>query len=257
MSEKIAVYYLIGQFNEWWKEEFFYSQIESLHTSGLYDQIDFIEIHVAGGMQPLPFIPDKVKSIHYQKKSYGEERELMRSIHNFAKENYEYKILHLHSEGATYSKENETFYRKQKWRNVMQYSNVSLWKECLSLLDFYDCVGADYVYQATFADSNYIFRAPHFPGMFWWSKASYFRTLDLDYLKQVVPWERYLAELWIGSKDPKVYQICDTRKNAYEEEIDIDEEEIRDRTLQHIEYLKTQTRDRIEYDSCQGKYIVM
>jgi hypothetical protein len=257
MSQKIAIYYLIGQFNEWWEEEFFHPQMESLYASGLYDNIDFIEIHVAGGMKPLPYIPDKVKSIHYQKTPYNEERELMRSIHRFASENYQYNILHMHSEGATYRKEHEHFHRKRKWRNVMQYSNISLWKECLELLGFYDCVGADYAYHGNFLEGSYVFRAPHFPGMFWWSKASYFRTLDLDYLKQDVPWERYLAELWIGSKDPKVYQICDTGKNPYEEEIEIDEESTRNRTIEHIEYLKLQIRYRIEYDIFQGKYILL
>jgi len=48
MNDKIAVFYTIAQVNDWWSTEFFEKQINRLKTSGLYNNIDFIDVLVVG-----------------------------------------------------------------------------------------------------------------------------------------------------------------------------------------------------------------
>lgn len=242
MKRKIAVFYLIGQFREWWKDQFYIPQMEALISSGLYDEIEFLDIHISGGREPLPFIPNKTRSITYQNNPGHEERELMKSIHRFAIENYEYKILHFHSEGVTRNEESE-IERKMFWRHLMEHCNIHLWKECLELLNFYDCVGADYIHQATFNDPKCIFKAPHFPGMFWWTNASYFRTLDREFLDQKLPWSRFLAELWIGTKNPTVYKMHHFPQNYPKLNLDLELRDIQRNVNSHLDLLKIETRE--------------
>ena len=44
MKNKIAVFYVISQVGNWWESEFYTKQIDRLTSSGLYDQIEFIDI---------------------------------------------------------------------------------------------------------------------------------------------------------------------------------------------------------------------
>ena len=44
---------------------FIQKQINRLTSSGLYDQIEFIDIMVGGGYKPLPSLPSKVRDVMY------------------------------------------------------------------------------------------------------------------------------------------------------------------------------------------------
>ena len=65
MKDKIAIFYVIAQMGNWWEDEFYTKQINRLTSSGLYDQIEFIDIMVGGGYKPLPSLPSKVRDVMY------------------------------------------------------------------------------------------------------------------------------------------------------------------------------------------------
>lgn len=226
-NQKIAVFYLICQLKPNWKEHYYIPQMQRLMSSGLYDKIDFIDIHVSCGKEVLTTIPNKTRKIEYTARNDKlDEFTVLENIHDFSRKNYEYNILYFHSSGAATL--NDDTYKKDEYRDYMEYCNIDLWKECNILLNFYDTVGTDFVKNTWFAKGDLCFHSPHYTGNFWWTTSSYFRTLDLDYLKQNVEWKRYLAEFFISSANGKHYSIHNSNQNVYENFIKYDKEEILD-----------------------------
>lgn len=236
---KIAVFYLISQMYDDWDKEFFIPQMELLKTSGLYDNINFIDIHISNGKLPLPFIPDKIRNIHYLSDTELAEKQVLYNMWNFCNKNPGYKILYFHSSGITLERNTQEFERKQEWRKYMEFCNISLWKYCKDLLDFYDCVGTDYVPKSWFRNGEIVFRAPHYPGNFWWSNSLYIKKLDLDYLEQEEEYKRYLSEFWLFSNNPKYYNIYNIDSNHYQNLITFSKENIEHKVSQDLFDLKT------------------
>jgi hypothetical protein len=240
-THKIAVFYLIGQFRDWWAEEFYTKQINLLYETGLYENIEFIDIHVAGGKQQLPFLPDKIRNITYHSNPLEEENETYKSIWDFCYKNPGYKILFFHSHGITHYN-GDLVSNKINWKNYMEDCNIRLWRECTDLLNFYDCVGTDYRLYGSYQNQTMVIRAPHYPGMFWWANSSYIKKLDTGFMDQEVPWKRYLAELWIGSGDPKQYSINTTQTvNFYHDELSYDLIKIKEKAAARINYLRNES----------------
>ena len=46
MKQKIAIFYVLGQYEEWWEDEFFIPQMDLLKRTGLYDACDFIDVAI-------------------------------------------------------------------------------------------------------------------------------------------------------------------------------------------------------------------
>lgn len=227
MSNKLVAFYLIGQFTDQWAENFFIPQMELLKTTGLYDQLEFIDIHVSGGKQPLPFIPDKIRKITYHTNKGQEENEMLTNMWEFANKNPGYKMFVFHSDGVTHVG-GPMMEKKRAWRSYLEFCTIELWQQCVTLLDFYDCVGADYVWSSIYGNERqHRMRTPHYPGMFWWTHSNYLKKLDTDYFKQDVPWRRYLAELWIGTNEPRQYSMHKSGINCYETVLDFDRNEIK------------------------------
>lgn len=240
--KNIAVFYLIGQFEPWWNSDFFTPQITLLKQSDLYDNIDFLDIFVAGKKLPLPFIPDKIRNISYCSTPLKEEANAMQAIYDFAIDNPGYKILFFHSEGITHLNR-PTKDSKLAWRQHLEFCNIKLWPLCYELLNFYDCVGADYIHQCTFNNGKDVIRAPHYPGFFWWANSNYIRKLDRNFFNQNVSYSRYLAELWIGSSEPRYYCMNKVDYNFYySPPFEFDPNVIELRNKEHLENLKINTR---------------
>lgn len=244
MSNKLVAFYLIGQFTDQWAEDFFIPQMELLKTTGLYDQLEFIDIHVSGGKLPLPFIPDKIRKITYHTNKAQEENEMLTNVWEFANKNPGYKILVFHSDGVTHIS-GDMKVKKRAWRSFLEFCTIELWSECIDLLNFYDCVGPDYVHSSVYGDeAQYRMRSLQYAGMFWWANSNYIKKLDVDYFKQDVLWKRYLAEQWIGTNNPREYSIHKSGVNCYTSVIEFDKKAIADKTNDHIAYLRDEATYR-------------
>ena len=150
-------------------------QLHRLYTSGLIEVADYIHFGVNGD-QELFNIPEK--AIIKTNTNWKEETETLISLRDFAKQNSDYKILYLHTKGASRGN-----LQTSAWRLYMEYFVIDKWKECIKYLDEYDCCGTDYY-------DNF------FAGNFWWANSSYINNLNDVYLNSN---DRLDRELWIGS----------------------------------------------------------
>ena len=223
---------MIGQYGEedQWKS-IYYNQLNALGQSGLYANIQFIDIFVKGN-QPLSLqdLPEKVNNITYlgdleeerptNSKLYRAYNQIMQRMWTFSNANPEYKVLFFHSIGVSHVDPN-VVRRSTLFREYMQTFTINYWEDCVDILNYYDCVGTEYIPYAVFGpNSEYHLEAPHYQGFFWWANASYLKTLDPCYFYQEVPWQPYLCELWIGSGNPKAYNFYNTWKNRYYHDLD-------------------------------------
>lgn len=132
----------------------------------------------------------------------------------------EYNILYIHLKGS--SKIDNLAYRD--WRKLMEYFNITRWRECVSKLDEgYDTVGVNWIPDFNRQGNTYYPHVKkHFSGNFWWAKSEYIKKL-----KPLVPPEkqsevgkspitdllyiddnfRYDHEEWIGTENPKYFEM--------------------------------------------------
>lgn len=237
MKDKIAVFYTIGQIDDWWEEEFYTKQLTRLQESIFYKDIDVININVIGNRLPLPFILDKTNTIIYSDFAPNGSSEWHQYIYNFCLKNPDYKILQFHSIGVSYKYEEEHKSNKLKFRDYLETIIIDNGQDCINLLNNYDLVGTDLVQTAIFDFGKYIFDSPHFQGAFWWAKANYISTLDPSYLFQDVPYQKYLTELWIGINNPKIYNFYSSNQNHYYEEVNPPYDFILEKTKEHLNKL--------------------
>ena len=83
----------------------------------------------------------------------------------------DYKVLYLHSKGASNKGAFYIWDSRESWRKSMSDCVISNWKTCFECLELENHTGTHYFggYQA-----NCI---PHYSGNFWWTKSSYIKTL--------------------------------------------------------------------------------
>lgn len=204
---KIAIFYHIGQFNNW--RSVYNEQVRKLFLSGLYDAASFIHCGINGD-QPLPNQPDKF--ISKRNDDHVLEADTLKSLWSFAKVNPGYKILYLHTKGVTWT--NEFHSVTTSWRRYMEKYLIRQWKDCAEQLNYYDACGVLYRNKAAYGlnTPQYIeIDANYFDGNFWWATSDYISRLDPNYLytNDNVPWLRGKSELWIGSGNPNAYVMHD------------------------------------------------
>jgi hypothetical protein len=244
MKPKIKIVYLIGQFESWWEEQFYIPQIRLLQETGLIEESDHIDIHVTGGNESLPFLPENTRMVYYHRDSMDAMNEAMRILWDDCRKNPEYKVLFFHSDGVTHFNRDS---RESKLSHLefIHYSLIELWRENIRLLDYYDCSGVNYIHCACFKNNNEGIFAPHYRGMFWWANGEYITRLNKLYLDQDVFYKRYLCELWIGTGNPRAYTLhntlskhTETLTSFYRETTEFDKDRIKEITLNHIEDLE-------------------
>lgn len=188
---KIAIFYHIAQIG---LGAFIYqSQVHRLYASGLIQEADYIHFGVNGD-QELFNVPEK--AIIKRNTNWKEETETLIALKNFAEENPDYKILYLHTKGAS-----KGTLESQSWRLMMEYFVIDRWKECIDYLNEYDCVGqtwlilGDTIWENGITTPN-IDNVGHYPGNFWWANSSHILRLNDKYLETDYRLDR---EFWIGS----------------------------------------------------------
>lgn len=201
-TNKIAIFYHVYQANDW--KKLYQEQINSLIVSGLYDQCDLIHIGINGD-QELPFVLDKMRVQYNENKIL--EANTLQSLWEFCKENPDHRVMYLHTKGLTHTTEYNCSITSNAWRIYLEYFTIHKWKTCLGDLEFHDCVGAEWVDETKFFDSEIqeftYEHNPHYSGNFWWANASYISNLDIDFIynedKGLTRWK---SEIWIGTKNP-------------------------------------------------------
>lgn len=212
---KIAIFYHIAQIG---MGAFIYQQqLHRLYTSGLIQAADYIHFGVNGD-QELFNVPDK--AVVKQNQNWKEETETLIDLKNFSEKNSDYKILYFHTKGVS-----KGTIIENAWRLMMEYFVIDKWKECVEMLNEYDCVGSNLnsVGETLWTDGTTtkpVEGTYNFTGNFWWSNAKHIQTLDHKFLYSDYRIDR---ELWIGSNPNSnpgtIYQpgIYDSYTHFYEE----------------------------------------
>jgi hypothetical protein len=213
---KLAIFYHIAQMG---MSAFIYQQqVHRLYASGLIKAADYIHFGVNGDNE-LFNVPEK--AIIKRNQNWKEETETLISLRDFCNQNPDYKVLYFHTKGV--SKGTLT---TNAWRLMMEYFVVDKWKECVSMLDEYDCVGSNLspVGETLWSDgsiSKPLEGTYNYTGTFWWANAKHIQTLNDNFLYSNYRVDR---ELWIGS-NPKsnpgtLYQPreCNLYMDLYGEE---------------------------------------
>lgn len=105
----------------------------------------------------------------------------------------EYAVLYMHTKGAANDLDSSA-----AWRRSMTRALVTDWEAHVARLeDGYDAVGSHWVKAPEWPEQE-----PFFAGNFWWSKASYLRTLEPP-LNET----RWQAETWLSLGKPKVHDL--------------------------------------------------
>lgn len=213
---KIAVFYHTLQ-NEF--SAFIYQQqINRLFVSGLMESLDHMHIGVNGDKEMF-YVPPKANIVYNQNQK--EETETLIALKDFAYENPDYKILYFHTKGAS-----KGTLIANAWRLMMEHFVIDRWKDCISLLDECDCVGANLnsVGATLWPDGKVTYPVEgtyNFTGNFWWANAKHIQNLEHKFLYSDYRIDR---ELWIGSNpntNPKsVYQpgVVESYSHYYKEE---------------------------------------
>ena len=199
MSDKIAIFYHIGQINHW--RDVFSDQLNALRTSGVYDAACVIYCGVNGD-EPLPEVTDKM--IVQYNKNKELEADTLKAMWLFSCKHPEFKVLYLHTKSVT--RIGQLREQTQNWRLYMEKHVVTGWRDCVSALETHDTCGVLLRNKAYYGMTPDIVAldAIYYDGNFWWANASYISTLDPEYLYiDDTPWLRGKSELWIGTGNPK------------------------------------------------------
>jgi len=186
---KIAIFYHVFQTGI--SALVYQAQIHRLYASGLMKAADYIHIGVNGD-NALFNLPIGAKVVYNKNKE--EETETLVALRDFALKNPDYKILYLHTKGA--SKDTLVAH---SWRLMLEYFVIDKWRECVDYLNDYDCIGHSFIPLGSTVWSDGSITNNDlgcYPGNFWWANAAYIQTLDHEYLNSDYRFDR---EFWIGT----------------------------------------------------------
>lgn len=191
-------------------------QWQLMQKSGLYDAAD--EIYLCGNGQPWTFENwlknnGKAKMGFQQCANDGSLREYptLRFLQMAAKSQSEpFYILYIHLKGLTRFGDP----CNDDWRDFLNWAVIEQYQHCVDKLTDHDIVGANW-------ETN---PWPHFSGNFWWARSDYITKLpelyhpvdcmyrNITQFKTHVdggaPYWRYDHEAWIGSGQPRVWEIA-------------------------------------------------
>jgi hypothetical protein len=197
---KLKVFYHILMINDW--EKIVKEQLNLIVRSGLYDEIDSIEIGALGNdiekLQKIVKKYDKADIVRYSDKiDLYEFWTLKIAWHQSGKEKPFYG-LYLHTKGVSYPGNEGGKY----WRDYMNHYNITLYKESIKKLrKGFDTCG---VKMLTKKDRP-AFKL-HYSGNFFWFKSSYLKRLrDPDGCNQK---NRFEAEIWPCEAEPNAATLC-------------------------------------------------
>ena len=168
-------------------------QLQTIKSSGLYDNLDYIFITMLGTYTKIPN-DFKIKLIYYSQDTQEWEFPNYKRIKHFCDTiPYNVNILEIHTKGVL--KKNFAL----EWRKYLEYFLIEKHSLCLSLLANFKCVGVN---QYFYFDAKNKYKN-HFSGNFWWARSDYIKTLPLV---ETTP-DRYSVEHWlIGNLEKNDYR---------------------------------------------------
>jgi hypothetical protein len=190
---KRYIYIHVACINHW--SDVFSSLLERIKKSGLYDAVDEIRLGILGNINLVVAYPKlKIRGKSTDLSQYETfTLNLLRNDSLFE----DFEVLYLHTKGV---RKPGNLINIGSWTNYLSHFNIDRWSECCALLNENDCVGV-----------NLLPEPIHYSGNFWWSRASYIRTLKI-----CVQDHFYAPELWIGSGNGSKVALWNSKCPHYE-----------------------------------------
>ena len=190
---KRYIYIHVACINHW--SDVFSSLLERIKKSGLYDAVDEIRLGILGNINLVVADPKlKIRGKSTDLSQYETfTLNLLRNDSLFE----DFEVLYLHTKGV---RKPGNLINIGSWTNYLSHFNIDRWSECCALLNENDCVGV-----------NLLPEPIHYSGNFWWSRASYIRTLKI-----CVQDHFYAPELWIGSGNGSKVALWNSKCPHYE-----------------------------------------
>lgn len=234
----IAIFHHVHQYGDW--EKIYTEQVVALQQSGLYDAATYRFIGINGD-KSLPFNLEKTNKICQNKTGdQSTEYVTIKALYDYCYLKNAH-VLFLHTKGVSWSlpeEQNNTmnllpgvftikqiYDASQLWRKYFEFFLVKNWRRCIELLKDYDSVGTEWKDHSVIQDVRY--EMPHYSGGMWWANSEYIRKLDASFITNNYMIGRYATELWIGTKNPKMFSFYDSGRNLYLEPIEQKEYENR------------------------------
>ncbi len=216
MNKNLSIYYHIWSppNTDLWKlmvDE----QLKRVYRSGILDQARFYcAINGKQGQRIAEFVSlyDWVRILEVSNDDDQYEGFTLKHLSEECLYDIDLKVLYFHTKGMSHFAGARDHYSDRKfrainsWRHQMEWGVIDRWKDAVDKLDSYDVSGVNYCIDPW----------PHMSGNFWWSNASYVKTLHHPIndsfpqdSKDFGPIQRMNFEKWIGLNDPKCFSFYD------------------------------------------------
>ena len=204
---KIIGFYHIYMANHW--QQIVTEQLTIMVRSGLYRQADRIYIGCVGGYAELeqlkaiisPFA--KIEIMYHTTNIEEFEFCTLRILKLQAHLQHPFYGFYIHTKGASYPVSNTKAYiGGNYWRSYMNYYILTSWRKCLLKLD----LSADLCGVKLLTAKDVPAHKLHYSGNFFWFRSQYVQALRS--VEQLNLHNRYEAETWIGTGNPKAETLC-------------------------------------------------
>lgn len=178
------------------------NQLNLLLESGLYEKADNIFVGCTGEsiekVEELFRPHKKIKILSHSKEHTVFEFLTLRILHDKAKSEKPFYGFYLHTKGVSYPNQP---HREggDYWRDYMNHFLITRWEDNVKKLDEgYETSGVKFIKDGF---------PPHYSGNFFWFKSDYAKKLAP--ITRLNTKDRYSAEMWLCSNNPKVANLCD------------------------------------------------
>jgi hypothetical protein len=164
------IYIHVCCLNHW--QDVFASLIHKIKDSGLYEMVKEIRCGVVGEYEDASVFDDpKITIVGHARDVSLRETSTLNLLHEHAQRE-EFDVLYVHTKGVSHDPDSFCFVNVREWVEYLCHFNIYRHERCRALLRTYDAVGVNLQGGRSEGD------ALHYSGNFWWSKASYIRTLN-------------------------------------------------------------------------------
>lgn len=181
-----------------------HEQMAGLKDCGLLEACAEFHVGINGGLESRVFcdslLPRKARVVLHGLQCRNENKTIQMIENRLKEEPDEAYVCYFMAKGATFPAGDDF---RTRWRQRMQHHVITEWKKCVRWMDRgYECCGIHYL---TPESHPGLVEFPYFGGNFWWSRASYLKTLapisESPAVKQhgLDAFEsRYESESWLG-----------------------------------------------------------
>jgi hypothetical protein len=174
-------------------QDIFANLIHKIKDSGLYEIVKEIRCGVVGDSADASVFDDpKIAIVGHSHDVTLYETSTLNLLHEHAQRE-EFYVLYVHTKGVSHGPESTCFANVRDWVEYLCHFNIYRHQTCRALLQTYDAVGVNLL------GGEHVHDALHYSGNFWWSRASYIRTLKpCEHINHNAP-EFWLTETRAGS----------------------------------------------------------